>query len=149
MCGWLEIISLTPQGVLLPSQTWLLGNSILQSLPPGGNQVTPTYYHHVGVLLCLNCKTVSFFLSVANVYQLVWPGSGVPPRLAVAERLHQFIQQSPYVVVLLRGASYGFVAHGADAANLQPLHQTPAQKITDRRNKKRSQAEAFFTKFTT
>lgn len=69
------------------------------------------------------------FLLVANLYQLVWPGACVPPRLVAGDgRLHQFIQQSPYAVVLLRGASYGFVAHGADAAHLKPLYQTPVKK---------------------
>lgn len=32
MCGWMEIISQTLQGVVLPSQRWLLGNSIFQNL---------------------------------------------------------------------------------------------------------------------
>lgn len=54
------------------------------------------------------------------------------PRLAGVQRLHQFIQQSPYAVMLLRRTSYGFVAHGADTAHLQPLHQTPVKKNTDR-----------------
>lgn len=55
------------------------------------------------------------------------------PLAAGDERLHQFIQQSPYAVVLLRGARYGLVAHGADAAYLQPLHQTPGRKNTGRK----------------
>lgn len=67
---------------------------------------------------------MSLFLLVVNFYQLVWPGTCVPPKLAGIEMLHQFIQESPYAVVLLRGPSYGFVAHGADAAHLQPLYQT-------------------------
>lgn len=53
--------------------------------------------------------------------------------------LHKFIQQSPYAVVLLRGAGYGFVAHGADAAHLQPLYQTPVEEGRQERHKKRSQ----------
>lgn len=134
MCGWMEIISQTLQGVVLPSPRWLLGNSILHSLSPGGNQVTPTYYHHVCCVL--TAKTVFLVLLVANLNQLVFgwaPAS--PPRLAGVERLHQFIQQSPYAVVLLRGAGYGFVAHGADTAHLQPLYQTPVKK--NRRDLKR------------
>lgn len=70
------------------------------------------------------------------------------PELAGVARLHQFIQQSPYTVVLLRGAGYGFVAHGADAAHLQPLYQTPVQMNTDRRiNENRSKTGACFNKF--
>lgn len=75
-------------------------------------------------LLYFNGKAVALLMLVTNLYQLVWPSTGAPPRLAAAQRLHQFIQQSPYAVMLLRGAGYGFVTHGADAAHLQPLHQT-------------------------
>lgn len=77
---------------------------------------------------------MSLFLLVVNFYQLVWPDTRVPPKLAGIEMLHQFIQESPYAVVLLRGPSYGFVAHGADAAHLQPLYQTPVKNNTDRRD---------------
>lgn len=85
---------------------------------------------HFCALPCLNSKAVSLFLMVCNSHQLVWPGVGVPTRLVEAERLYQFIQQSSYTVVLLRRAGYGFVAHGADAAHLQPLYQTlPVESV--------------------
>lgn len=67
---------------------------------------------------------------------LAEPPPPTPSQLVVGdERLHQFIQQSPYAVVLLRGACYGLVAHGADTAYLQPLHQTPGRKNTGRKEK--------------
>lgn len=50
-----------------------------------------------------------------------------PPPPAVFPPLHQLVQQSPDAVVLLRGAGYRFVTHGADAAHLKPLHQAPVQ----------------------
>lgn len=88
----------------------------------------------------LNAKTVSLSLpfGLYNLYQLVRPGLQCPTQAwQVLKGLNQFIQQSSYAVVLLRGAGYGFVAHGADAANLQPLHQTPEQKNTDGNKKEK------------
>lgn len=74
---------------------------------------------------------------MANLYQLRCPGAVVLPWLVEDERLDQFIQQSPYVVVLLRRAGYGLVAHGADTAHLQPLYQTSLKNKKDRRDMKR------------
>lgn len=110
MCGRLKIISTTRCCV-----------AIMEIV---ARQQHPSV--HFCALPCLNSKAVSLFLMVCNSHQLVWPGVGVPTRLVEAERLYQFIQQSSYTVVLLRRAGYGFVAHGADAAHLQPLYQTPA-----------------------
>lgn len=104
---------------------------------------------HFCALPCLNSKAVSLFLMVCNSHQLVWPGVGVPTRLVEAERLYQFIQQSSYTVVLLRRAGYGFVAHGADAAHLQPLYQTPAQRNTDRTGMRKKKAGLTSTKSAT
>lgn len=68
-----------------------------------------------------------------------WASSAFCPLLGVAllssaspasaaTALHQLIQQRPDAVVLLGGAGYRLVAHGADAAHLQPLHQAPVPK---------------------
>lgn len=59
---------------------------------------------------------------------MMWLSTGLPPRLAGLRRLYQFIKQSPNAVMLLGGARYGFVAHGAHAAHLQPFYKTPAKK---------------------
>lgn len=118
MCGWMEIISPTLQGVVLPSRRRLLGNSIFQSLSRwylGYPDLPPQ--------------------SVSNGKKSVplpfWWLTCTGSFGRAAGTLHQFVQQSPYAVVLLGGPSDGLVAHGADAAHLQPLHQTPAKKNMD------------------
>lgn len=130
MCGRLQIISTTRCCV-----------AIMEIV---ARQQHPSV--HFCALPCLNSKAVSLFLMVCNSHQLVWPGVGVPTRLVEAERLYQFIQQSSYTVVLLGRAGYGFVAHGADAAHLQPLYQTPAQRNTDRTGMRKKKAGLTSTK---
>lgn len=132
MCGWMEIISLTLQGVVLPSWRWLLGNSIFSLLRVFlwvGNWVTPTYYYHVCCIFNSNkqCPSSCWWLIYTSWIGRA-PASPPPGRQELSGVLNQFVQQSPYAVVLLRGASYGFVAHGADAAHLKPLYQTPVKK---------------------
>lgn len=69
------------------------------------------------------CSSSSWWLTYTSWFDRA-PASH-PGRQELSGVLHQFVQQSPYTVVLLSGASYGFVAHGADAAHLKPLYQTP------------------------
>lgn len=52
-----------------------------------------------------------------------WQTTGLPPRLAGVQRLYEFIKKSPNAVMLLRGACYGFVAHWAHTAHLQPFYK--------------------------
>lgn len=144
MCGWMEIISDTTRcraaiSKMVARQQHLSNFFFFL----GGNWVTPPYHDSVSVTVTPPPPPPPpSSVLLANLYQL-WPGACVPSSLAGIERLHQFIQQSPDAVVLLRGAGYGFVAHRADAAHLKPLYQAPVKMNMGRRGMKRLKTNKF------
>lgn len=144
MCGWMEIISDTTRC-----------RAAISKMVARQQHLSESFFFFWVVTGLPHLTMIPFRLQwphppppppssvlLANLYQL-WPGACVPSSLAGIERLHQFIQQSPDAVVLLRGAGYGFVAHWADAAHLKPLYQAPVKTNMGRRGMKRLKTNKF------
>ncbi|KAF3851247.1 hypothetical protein F7725_013019 [Dissostichus mawsoni] len=102
--------------------------SHLSSPRPGSAGSARTPEGHDGLLKLLRPFLQSFLQLGYLLAQAVHFDAAASRCCWTAAQLHQFIQKGPYAVVLLRGARYWFVAHGADAAHLQPFYQTPVQE---------------------